>query len=137
MGKKYVVGVSAFERYWGLGACYWCLCFACYWVKQAGGKISGNCTYSVAIEGYARNHENGWIEVRLEDARPGDVSIWKFDGPNAPSDHGELVVEDGVAEDVGGNTSSDNTGSQSNGGGVFPKHRDLSQLSMVARPLYS
>jgi hypothetical protein len=131
-------GVSFWESYWGLGACYWCLCFACYCVKAVGGaRISGNCAYSVAIEGYARNHENGWIEVSVPDSRPGDVSIWKFDGPSAPSDHGELVVEAGVREDIGGNTSSDNAGSQSNGGGVFAKHRDLSQLSMVARPLYS
>jgi len=131
-------GVSFWEAYWGLGACYWCLCFASYCAKAIGGaRISGNCTYSVAIEGYARNHENGWVQVPVSEARPGDISIWKFDGPSAPSDHGELVVENGVAEDVGGNTSSDNSGSQSNGGGVFAKHRDLSQLSMVARPLYS
>ena len=131
-------GVTFWENYWGLGACYWCLCFACYCVKAIGGAlVSGNCTYSVAIEGYARNHENGWIQVRLEDARPGDISLWKFEGPDSPSDHGELVVENAVAEDIGGNTSSDDSGSQANGGGVFAKHRDLSQLSMVARPLYS
>lgn len=131
-------GVSFWESYWGLGACYWCLCFASYCAKAIGGaRIAGNCTYSVAIEGYARNHENGWVQVSIAQARPGDISIWKFDGPSSPSDHGELVVANGVAEDVGGNTSSDNTGSQSNGGGVFNKHRDLSQCSMVARPLYS
>lgn len=131
-------GVTFWENYWGLGPCFWCLCFASYCAKAIGGaKISGNCTYSVAIEGYARNHENGWIQVPADKARPGDISIWKFDGPDAPSDHGELVVQPAVAEDIGGNTSSDNAGSQSNGGGVFAKHRDLSQLSMVARPLYS
>lgn len=140
MGKKFTVGVSAFERYWGLGPCFWCLCFACYWVKQAGGKIEGNCTYSVAIEGYARNHENGWIQVPVGDRRQGDITLWKFDGPNAPSDHGEFV--DDPREDVGGNTSSDDGGSQSNGGGVFPKEvpgpaRSEAQLSMVARPLYN
>ncbi len=144
MGKKVVVGVSAFERAWGLGACYWCLCFACFWVKWAGGKISGNCAYSVAIEGYARNHENGWVQVPVSEARPGDISIWKFEGPNALSDHGELIVEvhNGPTEDVGGNTGADSGGSQSNGGGVFAKQvpgdsRDLSMLSMVCRPLYS
>lgn len=139
MGKKVVVGVSAFERYWGLGPCFWCLCFACFWVRWAGGKIDGNCTYSVAIEGYARNHENGWIQVSLADRLPGDITIWKFDGPSSPSDHGELYLGNGW--DVGGNTSSEG-GSQSNGGGVFAKEigsgtRPLSALSMVCRPLYS
>lgn len=144
LGKRVVVGVSAFERAWGLGPCYWCLCFACFWVKWAGGRITGNCAYSVAIEGYARNHENGWVQVPVAEARPGDISIWKFEGPSAPSDHGELVTEvhNGPTEDVGGNTGADSSGSQSNGGGVFAKpvpgdSRDRSMLSMVARPLYS
>ncbi len=141
-------GVSFWEKSWGLGPCFWCLCFACYCAKEIGGaKISGNCTYSVAIEGYARNHENGWVQVPLDEARPGDITIWKFDGPSSPSDHGELCVEinrglKGIPkEDIGGNTSSEG-GSQSNGGGVFPKEigsstRPLSSLSMVCRPLYS
>jgi len=139
-GKRFTVGVSAFERYWGLGPCYWCLCFACFWVKQAGGKIAGNCAYSVAIEGYARNHENGWVQVPIGERRQGDISIWKFDGHSSPSDHGELV--DDPHQDIGGNTSADDGGSQSNGGGVFPKSvpgpaRSEAQLSMVCRPLYS
>lgn len=136
-------GVSFWEAYWGLGACFWCLCFASYCAKAIGGaKIAGNCTFSVAIEGYARNHENGWVQVPVAQAKPGDISIWKFDGPNAPSDHGELIVavSRGPKEDVGGNTSSEG-GSQSNGGGVFAKTigsgtRPLSDLSMVVRPLY-
>lgn len=136
-------GVTFWEAYWGLGPCFWCLCFASYCAKEIGGaKISGNCVFSVAIEEMARNHSNGWVQVPVAAAKPGDISIWKFDGPNSPSDHGELVVEDGVREDVGGNTSPDSGGSQSNGGGVFAKQvpaptRSLSQLSMVVRPLYS
>lgn len=132
-------GVSFWEAYWGLGACFWCLCFASYCAKAIGGAaISGNCTYSVAIEGYARNHENGFIEVAYADRKPGDQTIWKFEGPDALSDHGELYV--GNDQDVGGNTSSEG-GSQSNGGGVFLKTlgsdtRPLSELSMLVRPLY-
>jgi hypothetical protein len=117
-GKAVTVGVSAFEAAWGLGPCYWCLCFASFWAKWAGARISGNCTYSVAIEGYARNHENGWVQVSWGDRRPGDFTIWKFDGPSSPSDHGEMLVE--MNEDVGGITSSEG-GSQSYGGGVFAK----------------
>lgn len=142
-GKRLPAGITFWESYWGLPACFWCLCFASYCAKAIGGaRISGNCCYSVAIEGYARNHENGWVQVPRGQARPGDISIWKFNGPNAASDHGELVVEAGVTEDVGGNTGDDTGGSQSNGGGVFAKSvpgptRSVSQLSMVVRPLYS
>ena len=102
-----------------------------------------SCLCAAAIEGYARNHENGWIQVPFPEARPGDIGIWKFDGPNAPSDHGDLIaeVDQGPAEGIDGNTSSEG-GSQSNGGGVFAKKigsgtRPLSELSMVVRPLYS
>jgi hypothetical protein len=133
-------GVSFWQQHWGLDGAYWCLSFASYCAAAPGGaKIGGNVSYSVAIEGYARMHENGWIEIPDSEARAGDFRIWKFDGPSQPSDHGEIV--DDPAEDVGGNTSSD-TGSQSDGGGVFPKGvpgdaRPLSSLSMTVRPLYS
>lgn len=139
--KGQLGGVTFWENYWGLGAAFWCLCFACYAVKAIGGaRISGNCTYSVAIEEMARNHEGGWVQVPIGERRMGDISLWKFDGPSSPSDHGELVAD--PHEDIGGNTSSDTGGSQSNGGGVFSKDvpgpaRSEAQLSMVARPLYS
>lgn len=139
LGKRVVVGVSAFQKRWGLAGVYWCLCFACFWLAWAGAKISGNVAYSVAIEEYARAHTNGFVQVRYEDRLPGDLMIWKFDGPNSPSDHGEMYVGDD--QDVGGNTSPED-GDQANGGGVFPKTlgsdtRPLSELSMVVRPLYS
>jgi hypothetical protein len=138
-GRRVPAGVSMWQRKFGLDGAFWCLCFASYAaIEHGGAKISGNVTYSVAIESYARLHTNGWIQVAYEDRRPGDFTIWKFDGPNELSDHGEMLVE--MVEDVGGNTSSEG-GSQSNGGGVFAKQlgsptRPLSSLSMVVRPLY-
>lgn len=132
-------GVSFWESAWGLGACYWCLCFACYCVRNIGGaKISGVCVNAAEVERMAKAHTNGWVAVPADEARAGDISLWCFDGTGVP-DHGELVVgpfHDGLSNDVGGNTSSDDSGSQSNGGGVFAKARPLSQLTCVARPLY-
>lgn len=132
-------GVSFWERAWGLGACYWCLCFACYCVRNIGAaKISGVCVNAAEVERMAKAHTNGWVAVPADEARAGDISLWCFDGTGVP-DHGELVVgpfHDGLSNDVGGNTSSDDSGSQSNGGGVFAKARPLSQLTCVARPLY-
>lgn len=145
-GKRYPAGVSLWQRKFGLDGAFWCLCFASFAaIEHGGAKISGNCTYSVAIEGYARMHTNGWIQVPDEEARPGDFRIWKFDGPNSPSDHGELVEVVDVnhrpdGSDIGGNTSSED-GSQSDGGGVFRKGfpsttRPRAALSMTVRPLY-
>jgi hypothetical protein len=132
-------GVTLWERAWNCSACFWCLCFACYCVRNiGGGKISGVCVNAAEIERMAKAHTNGWVAVPADEAKAGDISLWCFDGTGVP-DHGELVVgpfHDGLSNDVGGNTSSDSSGSQSNGGGVFPKARPLSELTCVARPLY-
>ena len=123
----------------GPGACYWCLCFASYCAKFIGGaRISGNCCHAGEIERMARAHTNGWVAVPPDEAKPGDIALFNFEGSAEP-DHGELVVgpfKNGLTDDIGGNTSSDSSGSQSNGGGVFAKARPLSQLTCVARPLY-
>lgn len=132
-------GVTFWENYWGLGSCFWCLCFACYCVKAIGrGRIEGICVNAAEIERSARAHTNGWVTVPASEAREGDISLWCFDGSGVP-DHGELVVGPfmGHSNDVGGNTSDGAGGSQSNGGGVFQRpDRDLALLTCVARPLY-
>ncbi len=136
-GKK--GGVTFWEEAWGLPACFWCLCFASYCVRDIGGaEISGNCCLTTEIERMAKAHTGGWVEVSAAEARAGDIVIFCFDGSGV-SDHGELAVgpiRNGMTDDVGGNTSSDEAGSQSNGGGVFAKRRSVSQLTCVARPLY-
>jgi hypothetical protein len=132
-------GVSFWEAYWGLGACFWCLCFACYCVKAIGGAaISGVCVNAAEIERMAKAHTNGWVAVPLSECRAGDIVLCCFDGSGVP-DHGELAVGPivgGLTDDVGGNTSSDDTGSQSNGGGVFAKDRAVEVVTCIARPLY-
>ncbi|HVY79311.1 MAG TPA: hypothetical protein VG898_12480 [Solirubrobacterales bacterium] len=141
-------GISYWESYWHLTACYWCLVWACFCVREIGGaKIPGPdqaylCVNAAEILRQARARENGWVLVPLGEEREGDVSLWCFDGSGVP-DHGELVegpydLKLQLSNDIGGNTSSGSAGSQSNGGGVFRRHdRPLSQLSGIARPLYS
>lgn len=138
-------GVSFWERYWGLGACYWCLCFACYCVRAIGGaRIDGleadsNPVNAEVIERMAKEHAHGWIVVSTAECREGDIVLCCFDGSGVP-DHGELAVgpiTGGVTNDVGGNTSSGSSGSQSNGGGVFATDRSLDLVTCIARPLYS
>ncbi|HKT82753.1 MAG TPA: hypothetical protein VJQ84_02835 [Solirubrobacterales bacterium] len=136
-GKK--GGITFWEQAWGLGSCYWCLCFASYCVKLIGGaQISGNCCHAGEIERMARARTNGWIAVPASEAKAGDIALYNFEGSSEP-DHGELVVgplKNGMFNDVGGNTSSDSGGSQNNGGGVYAKLRDPSLLTCIARPLY-
>jgi hypothetical protein len=136
-GKK--GGISFWEGYFGLGACFWCLCFASYCVKAIGrAKVSGVLVNAAEIERMARAHTNGLVAVPIDECRLGDYVLCCFDGTGVP-DHGELAagpIHDGLTDDVGGNTSSDNSGSQANGGGVFPKGRDLGVVTCIARPLY-
>jgi hypothetical protein len=136
-GKK--GGVTFWEAAWGLGACYWCLCFASYCARDIGGaQISGNCCHAGEIERMARARTNGWVAVPASEAKPGDIALYNFEGSSEP-DHGEMVVgplKEGKFNDVGGNTSPDSGGSQNNGGGVYAKLRDPSMLTCVARPLY-
>ena len=136
-GKK--GGVTFWEAAFGLGPCFWCLCFACYCVRDIGGaKVGGLMVNAEEVERMAKAHSNGWLEVPKTEAKVGDIALFCFDGTGKP-DHGELVVgpfRDGMSNDVGGNTSSEDSGSQTNGGGVFAKRRDLGLLTSVARPLY-
>ncbi|HWA55170.1 MAG TPA: hypothetical protein VG816_13460 [Solirubrobacterales bacterium] len=136
-GKK--GGITFWEGAWGLGSCYWCLCFANYCTKLVGGaQISGNCCHAGEIERMARARTNGWVAVPPSEAKPGDIALYNFEGSSEP-DHGELVVgplKAGKFNDIGGNTSPDSGGSQSNGGGVYAKLRDPSLLTCIARPLY-
>jgi hypothetical protein len=136
-GKK--GGISFWEAAFGQGACFWCLCFASYCVRDIGGaQVSGVIVNAAEIERMAKAHTNGWVAVPPSQAKPGDIALYNFEGSSEP-DHGELVVgplKSGMFNDVGGNTSSDSSGSQSNGGGVFAKLRDPSLLTCIARPLY-
>jgi hypothetical protein len=136
-GKK--GGISFWEKAFGLGSCYWCLCFACYCVRDVGGaKVGGLMVNAAEVERMAKAHSEGWLAVPKEQAKAGDIALYCFDGSGTP-DHGELVVgplKSGMFNDVGGNTSSDDAGVQNNGGGVFAKLRDPDLLTCIARPLY-
>ena len=108
-------------------------------VHHLEAKVGGTLIQAAAIERMAKAHTDGWVAVPSSEAKAGDIALYRFkSGPGEP-EHGELVVgplEDGKFNDVGGNTSNDADGSQTNGGGVFAKLRDPSLLTCIARPLY-
>lgn len=136
-GKK--GGIGLWEEAFGLGACPWCLCFACYCVRDVGGaQVKGLMVNAEEMERMAKAHSDGWVEVPSSEAKAGDIALFSVGG-SGRTDHGELVVgpfRGGLTNDIGGNTSKDGSGSQSNGGGVFARKRPLSKLTCVARPLY-
>ena len=71
-------------------------------------------------------------------AAPGDVVFYDFEGKGV-ADHVEIVESnDGkFLTTIGGNTSSGDTGSQQNGGGVYRRKRPLDKTVLaVARPAW-
>lgn len=137
-GKK--GGIDFWQATFEQAHTLWCLCFASYCVRDIGGaKVTGCLIQAAEIERNARAHRDGWVAVPMGEAKAGDIALYRFAvGPGEPN-HGELVVgplKDGKFNDVGGNTSNDADGSQTNGGGVFAKLRDPSLLTCIARPLY-
>jgi hypothetical protein len=117
------------------GPVYWCGCFACYAVVKIGGaKIP--TVIRLGFDGYIRadagSHSNGLVQVGFSEARAGDIVVYTYP-------HIELVdrVEGDVLSTIGGNTSPDSGGSQSNGGGVFARTRSRYEVACIARPDYS
>lgn len=135
-GSNWGPHIEDWIRYTGYtGPVFWCGCLTCYAVVEIGGaKIPARSR--LGFDGYinadAAAGQNGLRRVSLDDARAGDIVTWDFHhistcvGP----------VSGGCIPTIDGNTSSDDAGSQSNGGGVFAKNRSVSSVVTVARPAY-
>lgn len=125
--------IDVWCKFWGLVAPQWCGCFAGYAVRVIGGaKVTSWLPYAPSITADAKANRNGLTAVPFSAARAGDlVTFWN-------GQHIGLVVRvDGdELKTIEGNTSSGNAGSQSNGGGVFPRTRKRSDVDVIARPAY-
>ena len=116
----------------------WCCVFVWWCFNKSGnaeafyggGKVAG-CS---AVHTWAQN--NGRI-ITGSEAQYGDLVLFGAD------EHIEIVVAnngDGTYTTIGGNTTSGNGGSQSNGGGVFMRTRYTSgsfPITLFIRPQYS
>lgn len=115
----------------------WCVAFL-YWVFHHAGEgsafFAGARTASCGTL-YRWYKEQGQT-VPIHEARPGDIVILNFSG-TSETQHCGLVVDAlmlGYIQTIEGNTSQ--SGSQSNGGQVCLKTRNLSQVVGVCRPIY-
>lgn len=117
----------------------WCGVFVGTSAKHAGVKGVSSRVASVAlIELDSKDGSHGYdhaVPVSIDTIRPGDHAI--LFGPGI---HVELVEKvhkrSGIVQTIGGNTSSGDAGSQSNGGGVFRRYRPIGVVYAVARPDY-
>lgn len=92
-----------------------------------------NALYVPEIESLARAGKHGMRVVGWTEAKPGDFVTFNWDG-GVPDHIGMLISTDvGSAQTVEGNTSSSNAGSQSDGGGVYVRNRDRTQIQAIIR----
>lgn len=98
-----------------------------------------NALYTVEVVKLARAGKFGLSEVTEADVRPGDLAHFNFPGGDPLTDHVEVVeippaqVGGGELVTIGGNTSPGDSGSQSNGGGVFRRRRLVYQVAAYVR----
>lgn len=114
----------------GISGTFYCGAGVHYMVLHGGGvNITPEVRYCPSIEAHAKAGTGGlakWLPVSaIAEWRPGDILTFDEGGV---AGHTELLVDvsHGVVHTVGWNTSpQDGSGSQSNGGGVFERHRPV------------
>lgn len=115
----------------------WCCIFVWWCFSQAhaqglfyGGNKTASCPQYMAWS----MSRGRWVTSGF---KPGDIVLFNFDGKPDADHIGiiESVEKDGIYS-IEGNTSSDSSGSQSNGGGVFRKFREWKEIMGADRPPY-
>lgn len=135
---RYITSWQEMSGYPG-GGVPWCQCFvnASAFVGTKGRvKPIWFGGYTPSVVEMANNGDHGLKRISLDAARPGDWLYFNFPGGESV-DHVGLYMgknADGSIMTIEGNTSSGNSGSQSNGGGVFRRTRDRSLIAAVVRP---
>ena len=95
-----------------------------------GGNKTASCS---VLKKYAVANKQ-WV---TSDYRPGDLVMMNFSGKSTPQHIGIVESIDGdTLTTIEGNTSFDDKGSQSNGGAVARKQRNLKYIVGAYRPFY-
>ena len=112
----------------------WCGVFVGQALKRAGVKVDSYVASVAYIEQHAKEGTHGWKSWHgNESGQRGDAAVIGGHGV-----HVELVRQRvaGGFLTTGGNTSSGVSGSQDNGGGVWPRFRSFGEVHGIARPNY-
>lgn len=117
---------------YGMNNVSWCMEFI-WWIEtQAGMNF-----YKTASCTACYNHYKSQA-VSKNSLRPGDIVFFDWDH-SGDCDHVGIVESAGstYVTTIEGNTSSGNSGSQSNGDGVYRRKRTYAQIAKAIRPSYS
>lgn len=133
--------ITKYGQWYGLDGNPWCAMFVSFIFWSAGLPLPAQTRKGFAWcpAGVQWFRAMGlWTPTGRGRFYPGDVAFFQFDR-DANADHVGIVVETKPKSIVcvEGNTSSGARGSQSDGGGVHVRERQLSLVLGVGRPLYS
>ena len=108
------------NKVYGMDGVYWCMQFVWWCFQQADKALfmdSGKTASCGELMRWAQAHGQ-WVTTGY---RPGDVLIYDFPGTAYKTDHCGICesVSGQYVTAIEGNTSNGNTGSQSNGDGVY------------------
>lgn len=116
---------------YGMNNVSWCMEFIWWCFKQAGMDFYKTASCTACYKHYASR------AVSRNSLKPGDIVFFDWDG-SGDCDHVGIVESVGSSRvtTIEGNTSSGNSGSQSNGDGVYRRYRTYSQIAKAIRPAY-
>ena len=130
---------TLFGKWFGLDNQPWCMMFV-MWCMSAGKAKdlvlrTAGCE---AMEAWAMKNN---MTVPVDKVQAGDILLFDFhkEGKSVHTGFalGGINKNTHLIDTVEGNTAADGAGSQSNGDGVYYKHRNPSTVRVVVRPKWS
>jgi len=131
---------TMYGKWYGLNNQPWCAIFVSWCYDQASlvktvaaQNKKGFASCDAGLKWFVKQNKL----IPVGDAEEGDIVFFQFDNDAQP-DHVGIVVKNmkriKTLRTIEGNTSSDNNGSQSNGGGVYLKKRSYATVMAIVRP---
>ena len=125
--------VVKYSRWYPMSGSPWCAMFVSWVLDQAGITAYKHAYTPTGADMFRR--QDRWFTAHPE---PGDLVYYDFPPPERIEHVGFVVREndDRSITTIEGNTTSGDQGSQSNGGGVFLRHRTPDLVVGYGRPPY-
>jgi len=131
---------TKYGAWYGINKQPWCAIFVSYIYNKAGlvDKVAAETKKGFASCNAGLNWfvKQGKV-IPVGQAQEGDIVFFQFDNDAQP-DHVGIVAKNmkrlKALKTIEGNTSPNNKGSQSNGGGVYAKKRSYATVMAVVRP---
>ena len=131
---------TKYGAWYGVNKQPWCAIFVSWCYDKAGlvDKVAaqskkGFASCDAGLKWFAKKNKI----VPVGEAKEGDIVFFQFDNDAQP-DHVGIVEKNmkrlKALKTIEGNTSPNNKGSQSNGGGVYQKKRSYATVMAVVRP---